>query len=44
MLKLKRKMNRMILTIMKNDEEVKENMIVDEVKIKNEFANEIEKL
>lgn len=34
----------MILTIMKNDEEVKENMIVDEVKIKNEFANEIEKL
>ena len=43
-LKLKRKMNRMILTIMKNDEQVKENMIVDEIKIKNEFANEIEKL
>ena len=43
-LKLKRKMNRMILTITKNDEQVKENMIVDEIKIKNEFANEIEKL
>ena len=28
----------------KKDEAVKENMIVDEVKIKNEFSDEIEKL